>query len=90
MIPVIQAGVSEITAASNRRILDRLHRHQSFVDDCRRSGRELKHMNRHYGFPVISRQEREILINYLSSLNTLAESYWKIEYSPDAGLTLRL
>jgi DNA modification methylase len=90
MIPVIQAGVSEIAAASNRRILERLHRHQSFVEECRRSGRELKHTNRHYGFPVISRQEREILINYLSSLNTLTESYWKIEYSPDAGLTLRL
>jgi DNA modification methylase len=90
MIPAILTSVSGITASSNRRILERLHRHESFVEECRRSARELKHMNTHYGFPVISRQEREILINYLASLKTLAETHWKIEYSMEANLTLKL
>jgi hypothetical protein len=90
MIPTIQAGVSGIIAGSNRRILERLYRHQSFVEECRRNGRELKHINRHYGFPVISRQEREILINHPASVKTLAETHWKIEYSHEAGLTLEI
>jgi len=30
------------------------------------------------------------LFNCLSSLKTVAETYWKIEYSPEVGLTLEL
>ncbi len=88
LIPFIQAQVNEIVPRGNERILERLERHRLFVEQRRRSGRELKYTNRFYDFPVVSRQEQEILIDYLSSLTRVAELHWRIDYSPD--LTLRL
>jgi DNA modification methylase len=88
LIPFIQAQVNGIVPSANERILERLERHRLFVEERRRSGRELKYMNRFYNFPVVSRQEQEILIDHLSALTRVADLNWRIDYSPD--LTLRL
>jgi DNA modification methylase len=86
----LEAEVSDIVASANRRILQRLHRHLEFVEQCRRNRRELKYTNRHYNFPVISRQEQEIFINYLASAHAVSDLSWRIEYSSKPELTLRL
>ena len=88
MVPFIQAQVNEIVPWANERILERLERHRLFVEECGRNGRELKHTNRFYRFPVVSRQEREIQIEYLSSLTRIDDLHWRIEYSPE--LTVRI
>jgi hypothetical protein len=88
LIPFIQAQVNEIVPRANERILERLERHRLFVEECRASGRELKYTNRFYGFPVISRQEREILVEYLRSLVRIDDLRWRIEYAPELGLLL--
>ncbi len=88
LAPFIQASISRVVSASNRRILERLEAHRAFIEEYRRSGREPKYRSRHYGFPVVSAQEREILLNYLSSLKRISELEWKIEYCPEAGLVL--
>jgi DNA modification methylase len=88
LTPFIHAQVSEIIPSANERILERLERHRLFVEECRRSGRDLKYTNRHYGFPVVSRQEREILIPYLSSLTRVSDHHWRIGYSPELSLQL--
>jgi DNA modification methylase len=86
--PFIQAQVNEIIPSANERILERLERHRLFVEECRRSGRELKYTNRFYDFPVVSRQERDILIHYLCSLDRISDLHWRIDYSPDLSLRL--
>jgi len=88
LIPFVQAQVNEIIPSANRRILERLERHRLFVEDCRRSGRELKYTNRFYDFPVVSRQEQEILIEHLCSLTRVADLHWRIDYSPELSLRL--
>jgi hypothetical protein len=88
LIPFIQAQVNEIVPRANERILERLERHRLFVEERRRRGRELKYTNSFHDFPVVSRQEREILIEHLSSLARIGDLHWRIDYSPD--LTLRL
>jgi DNA modification methylase len=88
LIPLIQAQVNEIVPWANERILERLERHRLFTEERRRSGRESKYTNRFYNFPVVSRQEQEILIDHLSSLTRVADLHWRIDYSLD--LTLRL
>ena len=59
-----------------------------FVEESRASGRELMDTNRCYDFPVISRQEREILIEYLSSLVRIDDLRWRIDYAPELSLRL--
>ena len=88
LVPFIQAQVNEVVPIANERILERLERHRLFVRKCGRNGRELKYTNRSYNFPVVSRQEREILIEYLCSLIRVDDFHWRVDYSPD--LTLRL
>jgi DNA modification methylase len=90
MIPLLQAQIREIVPAANRRILDRFGRHRRFVEERQSDGLDLKYTNCHYGFPVVSKQEREILINFLSSLTTVNDLYWKIEYSAETDLTLQI
>jgi len=88
LIPFIQAQVNEVVPMANERILERLEQHRLFVRECGRTGRELEYTNRFHNFPVVSRQEREILIEYLGSLTRMDHLHWRIDYSPD--LTLRL
>jgi DNA modification methylase len=88
LIPFIQAQVNQIIPSANRRILERLERHRLFVEECRQGGRELKYTNRHHNFPVVSRQEQEILIDHLSTLNRVDELQWRIDYSPELSLRL--
>jgi hypothetical protein len=88
LIPLFQAQVQGIVPEANERILERLERHRLFVEDCRRSGRELKHVNRFYDFPVISRQEREILFHHLRSLKGPEDLHWRIDYAKELSLRL--
>ena len=90
LIPLIRARVSGIVPAANRRILDRLESHRRFIDEYRRGGRVPKYTNRHYGFEVVTRQEREILIEHLCTLSTAADLSWRIDYSRAASLQLAL
>ncbi len=86
--PFVEAQVNEIIPSANERILERLERHRLFIEECRRSGRELKYTNRYYHFPVVSRQEQEILIEHLCSLTRVADLHWRIDYSPELSLRL--
>jgi DNA modification methylase len=88
LIPLLQAQVHGIVPEANERILERLERHRLFVEDCRHSGRELKYVNRFYDFPVVSRQEREILIPHLRSLSGPEDLHWRIDYARELSLRL--
>jgi hypothetical protein len=88
LIPFFQAQAHTIVPWANERILERLERHRRFVEERRHSGRELKYMNRFYDFPVVSRQEREILIPYLSSMHRNGDLHWRIDYSGELSLRL--
>lgn len=90
MTPVVEAGALDIASRANRKILQRLTDHQAFIGECRERGRVLKHRNSHYGFPVVSAQEREILLNYVRTCKKTGQGQWELEYQPEAKLTIRL
>lgn len=71
---------NNIIPFSNEYILSRIVKHMDFVEDRLRTKGPLKHTNKHYGFPVMTGQEREIIINDLEAFkagedNTLEASY---------------
>jgi DNA modification methylase len=57
------ANLEAAVAVANRRIRQRLTAHLAFVEDKRASGHLFKHTNRHYGFPVMTGQETDLLLN---------------------------
>lgn len=55
--------------ALNALIRDRLQAHIDFVDKRSLAGDwDVKHINRHYQFPVVTSQETDLLLNFLTSI----------------------
>jgi DNA modification methylase len=68
---------------SQERIQSRIDAHRSFVDQCWETGRELKYINRTYGFPVVTRQEIDLRLETPENLTTPEENGFQVTYAPD-------
>jgi len=70
-----------IVSFANNHIRERLRRHLVFVREREVAGRSLKHRNIHYGFPVATRQEVDLLINPLETCRILDTDATTIVYT---------
>lgn len=77
----ILAGLPNIVDFSNHRIHQRLDMHCRFVQERCEMGKEIKHTNRFYRFPVITRQEIDLKINGLVTAHQSQKHAFKVEYS---------
>ncbi len=71
-----------LVAHANQRIRLRIDDHLDFVNRCRETSREIKYLNRNYRFPVVTRQETELLFDllekaFLSERDSLQATYSK-------------
>jgi modification methylase len=62
-LPVARASLLAMTGFANRYNRDRLSSHLRFAAERTAARGPLAHTNVHYGFPVMTAQERELLIN---------------------------
>ena len=65
---------------TNSLIKTRLKNHQKFVSSRIKSGKEIKHNNTHYNFPVITRQEENLFLNPLHTITRIDETNFEIRY----------
>ncbi len=72
---------SNIVPFSNEYILSRIMRHMDFAEDRLKTKGPLKHTNKHYGFPVMTGQEREIVINELEAFKAGEDDTLEVSYS---------
>jgi DNA modification methylase len=68
---------------ANGRIQARIDEHLAFVTQCRETGREMKHLNRNYQFPVVTRQETELLLDIPSDVSPIERDGFQVIYSDD-------
>ncbi len=68
LIPVTRRLLLSLPEFANRHLRQRLQRHVEFVERRTAEGRAFKHSNRNYGFPVVTSQERDLLLNDLLSV----------------------
>ena len=73
----------EFATAFTRR---RLKRHTEFVTKRTREKGPMKHMNIHYGFPVMTAQEPELLLNEIYDLKKEAEGEFTVTYDSRPGV----
>ena len=78
---VIASGVRTIVPFSNERIRNRIISHLDFVRDRFKEKGAFKYDNRHYGFPVLTSQEQELLVNKLLSVIEISDNAFKATYS---------
>jgi hypothetical protein len=70
---------------ANGRIQARIDEHLAFVNQCRETGREMKYLNRNYQFPVVTRQETELLLDILKDVSPIERDGFQVIYSDDPG-----
>jgi hypothetical protein len=76
----INSKYNDILSFANQRISARLQKHMEFVEQrCRKKG-NLKYINKHYRFPVVTSQETELIINELKSVNKPEKGLIIVEY----------
>ena len=77
----IRSGTDMIFFYSNELIENRLSSHLSFLNDKYKTGKEYEYLNKHYGFPVVTRQEKELLINSMVGVKETNNNKFEIMYS---------
>lgn len=66
---------------SNEYIIKRVKRHLSFLKTRAEKKKPIKYQNKHYNFPVVTSQEKEILFNELESYRQNGPGSFEVAYS---------
>jgi hypothetical protein len=77
----ILTRMDTITFHSNDLINNRLSCHLSFLNGMYKTVKEFKYFNKHYGFPVVTNQEKELLINSLVRVKETDSNTFEVVYS---------
>jgi DNA modification methylase len=67
----------------NARISRRLENHFEFIESRRKRRGEFKYANSRYRFPVTTRQEKDLLINEVKSVNQVGQNSFEATYSDE-------
>ena len=77
----ILSKYNQIVSFSNERITERLDHHLNFVDERFKKKGKFKYTNKNYLFPVVTRQETDLMINELLSVEQTAKDTFEVDYS---------
>jgi DNA modification methylase len=78
---VILANSDTVMASSNDRINQRIHDHLVYLESRSNDKGKFKYINRHYKFPVMTRQEVELFINPLECVKQTDQNTLEVEYA---------
>ena len=79
----ILSGINSIVNVANERIRNRIKTHFVFVEQRMKHKGKFKHQNRCYGFPVITLQEKDLLLNQLLSMEKVNKNRADIIYADE-------
>jgi DNA modification methylase len=83
--PAVDAAADALPAAARGVIRQRLDRHLGFINQRRQAGGELRYRNVHYGFAVVTAQERDLLIPEPVSVATAGPGRFEVAYAEGPG-----
>ena len=79
--PMIGQGFGQAIEQGRRRIGERFDDHLEFVHDRQTAGKVIKYTNQVYGFPVITRQEVELMIPLPTAVIETAPNQFRMSYT---------
>ncbi len=83
--PTILERVASAPELANRIIHERLEAHAHFVLERTRTKGDLKHQNRFYGFPVMTRQEEDLCLDPVQHVQYQSDDHFKLIYGHNQG-----
>jgi DNA modification methylase len=81
----ILANKDTVIASSNDRIHQRIHDHLAYLESRSHDKGKFKYTNRHYKFPVMTRQEVDLFINPLESIKQTDKNTMEVGYAEVPG-----
>ncbi|MFX0077528.1 MAG: DNA-methyltransferase [Candidatus Hermodarchaeota archaeon] len=87
LLDTISLRVQNVVEYSNNYIQNRLKNHLNFVSERLKAGKPLKHVNEHYGFPIITKQETDLVFHDLKKVTPLNDHKFEVTY--DEGLQIQ-
>ena len=85
LAPTIAQGAESAKDNANQRLAERLSRHGEFVRTREKTKGPLRYANTHYQFPVMTQQEKKLLLHELNSVKQVSDT----EYSASHRATAR-
>lgn len=79
----IHAIRNNIVNFSNEYIQNRIEKHIDFTASRIKTNGSMKHTNKYYGFPVMTAQEKKLIINNLINLKETGDNTFEINYSEE-------
>ena len=79
----IHAIRNNIVNFSNEYIQNRIEKHIDFTVNRIKANGSMKHTNKYYGFPVMTTQEKKLIINNLINLKETGDNTFEINYSKE-------
>jgi len=79
----IRASFDQIVGYTERILRSRIDRHLRFVDERIGAGKPIKYASRHHGFPVVTQQEREMLLSRLVSVEETDRGRFEAVYAEE-------
>ena len=76
----IKTGLEDIVCFSNNLIETRLRNHEIFIQERAKEKGVPKHMNKPYGFPVITAQEKELFLNPPEKAEWSGDTTFEVSY----------
>jgi len=73
---IIEASINKVISFGNNVIENRIRLHSVFVDKQKANNKDFKYNNKLYNLPVVSKQENEIVINKLSNLDKIENTFF--------------
>lgn len=71
---------AERIPALNQTTENRLINHRAFVEARLEQDYEFKHTNRHFQFPVMTSQETQLILDYVTQISHTAKNEWTVSY----------
>ncbi len=86
--PLIAESGNQVVNLGRQRIAERIKDHQQFIRDRQAAGKPIKYTNSVYDFPVITRQETELMILLPHQVQETRKNHFTVSYeTPQAALT---
>ena len=85
LLDAVRQMAREIVPFANAYMRDRSARHLEFVAERSAKKGPLKYASQFYGFPVVTRQEREIILSELAAVEARGEREFAVSYAARPG-----
>ena len=76
----IASRLTGLKSFSNARITNRVENHLRFIQKRSIQNGKPKHTNEHYGFSVMTKQEKEMRLNWVQSIDQKSPTYVEVTY----------